>query len=79
MSDTKIKNDLKTEDLIQEVLSGEYKKDVLPNSALEFTGEHQAMYFSNMRRNIISDMAYSVINDSPSLYELHILKSEERF
>ncbi len=60
--------------IIQEILSGEYPKDILPNSALSFTNEQQAQYFSNLRRNIQSDMAHAVITNSQSIQDLKLLK-----
>lgn len=60
--------------LVEEILNGEYPKEILPNSALGFSKEHQAMYFSNLRRNLQSDMASSVISNSISTYDLEILK-----
>lgn len=60
--------------LINEVLSGEYKKDVLINSAYDFSGELQAMYYANMRKNMKSDMASAVINHGQQLDDLTILK-----
>lgn len=60
--------------LIDEIMSDEYPKDILPNSALGFSNEHQAQYFSNFRRNLQSDMASSVISDFQSTYDLELLK-----
>ena len=60
--------------LIGEILSEEYPKDILPNSALGFSKEHQAQYFSNFRRNLQSDMASSVISNFQSTYDLELLK-----
>lgn len=60
--------------LVNEILSGEYPKDILPNSALGFSGEHQALYFSNFRRNLQSDMAHAVMLNSQCTYDLELLK-----
>ena len=60
--------------LMKEIREGEYKKDILPNSALCFTREQQAQYFSNLRKNLQSEMADVVINDFQSLKEIEILK-----
>ena len=60
--------------LVEEILSGEYPTDILPNSALGFSDEQQAQYFSNLRRNLQSDMASAVILNSQSTYELELLK-----
>lgn len=60
--------------LIEEILQGEYPKDILPNSALGFSKEHEAQYFSNFRRNLQSDIANSVISDFQSLDYLDYLK-----
>lgn len=60
--------------LVEEILNGEYLKDILPNSALGFSKEQQAQYFSNLRRNLQSDMAHAVISNSQSIYDLELLK-----
>lgn len=60
--------------LIQEVASGKYKKDTLPNASLEFSGERQAQYFSNLRRNLQSVSAQRIMTHSPQLFELQLLK-----
>lgn len=60
--------------LIREIQEGVYEKDTLPNSALGFTREQQAQYFSNLRRNLQSEMADIVINASQSLGELELLR-----
>lgn len=39
-------------DLMQELESGQYKKEILPNSSYEMSGERQAMYFSHARENL---------------------------
>ncbi|MDE6873670.1 MAG: transcriptional regulator [Lachnospiraceae bacterium] len=60
--------------LMKEIQEGEYQKDILPNSALGFTREQQAQYFSNLRKNLQSEMADIVINDLQSLKEIELLK-----
>lgn len=77
MFNTKNKAPLELDDLVQEIFNGEHEKDILPNSAFGFTKEQQANYFSNMRRYLVSDTAYSVINNSQSTYELAFLKEVE--
>lgn len=62
------------DDIIQEILSGEYVKDTLPNSAVSFSGEHEAIYFSNQRRFMQSDLADLVINSGQCLDDLEWLK-----
>lgn len=52
------------DNLIQEIMSGELKRDVLPNdNGYEFSGELQAMYFSRLRRNMASIMAHKVMHE----------------
>lgn len=65
-------------ELMQEVMSGELQKDTLPNSALSFADEQQALYFSNLRRNLQTDMAMMVMTNSQSLDELELLKKIKR-
>ena len=62
------------DDIIQEIISGEYVMDDLPNSAISFTGEHEALYFSNLRRYLQSDMAELVITSGQCLDDLRCLK-----
>lgn len=62
------------DDIIQEILSGEYTKDKLPNSAISFSGEHEAQYFSNLRRYLQSDLAELVITSGQCLDDLNYLK-----
>lgn len=50
------------EELMEEIMSGEIQKDTLPNSALEFSEERQALYFSNLRKNLQSDVAWLVMS-----------------
>lgn len=63
-----------TEKLIREIISGEIKRDILPDNAMSFTGEYQALYFSNLRKNFSSDMEKCVITYSQNLDDLKILK-----
>lgn len=72
------KSDIGVDFLIKEIISGEYPRDILPNSALGFTNEQQAQYFSNLRKNLQSDMAYAVMTNSQSLYDLELLKEIKR-
>lgn len=74
MENQTVINKIEIDTLIQEILRGEYPKDILPNSALGFTDEQQAQYFSNLRRNIQSDMAQAVMTNSQSLDDMELLK-----
>lgn len=67
-------NTIGIEVLLSEIMSGECIKDILPNSALGFSNEHQAQYFSNFRRNLQSDMAHSVISGFQNINDIEILK-----
>lgn len=64
--------------LIQEVISGKLQKDSLHDSALSFTGEQQALYFSNLRNNLQSDMARIVMTNTQSTDKLELLKRIKR-
>lgn len=68
------KNNIGIDVLVEEILSGECSIDILPNSALGFSNEQQAQYFSNLRRNLQSDMASAVITNSQSYSDLELLK-----
>lgn len=61
--------------LINEVVSGEQKRDTLRNSSYQFEKEAQAMYFSNMRRNMESRLASAVMCASSDLSELRIMEA----
>lgn len=74
MENQVLNNKIGVDILVEEILKGEYLKDILPNSALGFSREQQAQYFSNLRRNLQSDMAQAVISNSQSVYDLEILK-----
>lgn len=63
--------------LIQEIMCGEHKKDILPNASLKFSEERQAQYFSNLRKNLQSDLAMRIMSHSPQLFELNLLKKWE--
>lgn len=58
--------------LIREVLQKEHKVDTLPNSSFDFSDERQAMYFSNMRKNMSSETAHMVINCGQQLADLKL-------
>lgn len=60
--------------LIDEVKQGLHTKDALINSSYDFGEKMQALYFSNMRKNMKSEMADSVMNHKQQLTDLKILK-----
>lgn len=60
--------------LIQEILSGAYPKDTLPEFALAFTEEAEAQYFSLLRKNLQSDMAYMVFTHGLDTEENNFIK-----
>lgn len=62
------------DNLIEEIMNGEYMRDVLPESAFDFSGECQAQYFSHLRKNLESDTAHSVMTVHQDLRELRLLK-----
>lgn len=61
-------------ELIDEVKHGLHTKDILINSSYDFSGEMQALYFSNMRKNMKSEMADSVMNHKQQLADLKMLE-----
>lgn len=60
--------------LVGEVMRGEHSIDFLPNSSYDFSEERQAMYFSNARKNMKSDMAHATIECGQQLEDIKILK-----
>lgn len=65
------------QDLVQEILDGKHIKDTLGNASYDFSGKTQALYFSNTRKNVKSDMGFLVINGFQSLDDLKIMKMIE--
>lgn len=64
--------------LVGEVVRGEHSKDHLPNAAFDFSGEAQAIYFSNARRNLQSIVSYAVMTLKPRTPELGVLSLVRR-
>lgn len=62
------------QDLLDEVLSGEYEMEKLPSPAYDFAEERLAIYYSNMRYNMISDMGNMIMEHHAQLDELNLLK-----
>ena len=50
----------------------------LPSPAYDFAEERQAVYYSNMRYNMESDMSVMVMNHYEQLDELKLLKEWKR-
>ena len=65
-------------ELLTEALSGEYQMEKLPSPAYDFAEERQAVYYSNMRYNMESDMSVMVMNHHEQLDELKLLKEWKR-
>lgn len=61
-------------DLIREIRRGEYELETQSSLTYPFEEERQAMYYSNMRRNMESDMAHFVMEHYQQLDELSIIK-----
>lgn len=61
-------------ELIREIRRGEYELETLPSLAYPFEEERQAMYYSNLRRNMESDMAQLVMEHHQQLNELRLIK-----
>ena len=65
-------------ELLSEALSGEYQMEKLPSPSYDFAEERQAVYYSNMRYNMESDMGVMVMNHHAQLNELRLLKEWKR-
>ena len=65
-------------ELLTEAMSGEYLMEKLPSPAYDFAVERQAVYYSNMRYNMESDMSVMVMNHHEQLDELKLLKEWKR-
>lgn len=60
--------------LTDEILSGKYRIERLPDDAFDFSNEVQAMYFSKARKALHSEVAYLTMTISQDLRDLEILK-----
>lgn len=60
--------------LMDEIFSGEQKRDCLKSEAYDFSGELQAQYFSNLRKFLKSSTAFYVMNGCNSIPELVFFK-----
>ncbi len=65
-------------ELLNEALNGEYQMEKLPSPAYDFAEERQAVYYSNLRYNMESDMSVMVMNHHEQLDELKLLKEWKR-
>ena len=65
-------------ELLNEALRGEFQMEKLLSSAYDFAEERQAVYYSNMRYNMESDMSVMVMNHHEQLDELKLLKKWKR-
>ena len=65
-------------ELLTEAMRGEYQMEKLPSPAYDFAEERQAVYYSNMRYNMESDMIVMVMNHHEQLDELKLLKEWKR-
>ena len=67
---------LTTDNIMEETIS-EYldeTKEICSESRFPFYDEFEAMYFSNLRRNLQSDLAHIVIHSDQCLADLAILR-----
>lgn len=65
------------QDLVREVLNGEHQKDRLINSSYDFSKEAQALYFSNTRKYLRSDVTAHVVEDNQRVDDINIIKMIE--
>ncbi len=63
--------------LTEEVLRGEIKRDTQPNSSNSFSGQVQADYYANARRNMQSEMFFVITHANQQVPEILCLKSGE--
>jgi len=61
--------------LTNEVIAGEHIMDTLPNDAQAFSDETQALYFSNTRKNMQSDIFYVIVNSNQQLDEIPYMQN----
>lgn len=62
------------QELLEDAMSGEYELEKLPSPAYDFAEERQAVYYSNMRFNMESDMSVMVMQHHQEIPELKLLK-----
>lgn len=61
--------------LTNEVIAGEHVMDTLPNDAQSFSDETQALYFSNTRKNMKSDVFHIIVNANQQLDEVPYMRN----
>lgn len=61
------------EELLAEVWGREHTIDTLPNASFDFAAERQAIYFSNARKNMRSEMAHATMECGQSAEDLKVL------
>lgn len=66
---------LSIDDIIKEIVHGEWDTNTPETTCIPWCNECEAMYFSNVRRYLQSDMADLIINTGQQLDELVILKN----
>lgn len=65
------------DNLVQEIIDGEIKRDFLINSANDFSGKTQAEYFSNSRyflQNMVVDVVLTRSHNTMDLFLLNMIK-----
>lgn len=60
--------------LVDEVVNGQHKIDVLYNASLALSEERQVEYFSHTRSNMETDIAYVIMNNDQNSEDIHFLK-----
>lgn len=70
---------LTIDNIIKEIASGQFVRDddLSLEAKLPLSGEFEAMYYSNLRRNLQSDLAHLVIHSNHCLDDLTILRKIE--
>lgn len=70
---------LTIDNIIKEIASGRFVRDddLSLEAKLPLFGEFEAMYYSNLRRNLQSDLAHLVIHSNQCLDDLTILREIE--
>lgn len=65
--------------LVDEVEEGQYEVDILKNASYEMVGERQVEYFSHLRENMFTDIAFSIMTNYQQLNDVKFSRMSEKY
>lgn len=57
-----------------EIMTGIWKKEGLLNSSQKIEKETEALYYSNARKNLCSDIVYEIMHGQQQLDDLYVMR-----